>query len=146
MSKLTNKEMIERIAEDLFPAFTMWNGEISHKSREIFLSKIIGALHSAIIYDETRLADLRAKGEDLRKSYDGSEIRTTQLEKTTTDINTVMDHIEKLQVAFSDFRDAHDEVSEAAWKPWSPVDPEEKAKRCNTASLAELDAALARSK
>jgi len=146
MSKLTNKEMIQRIAEDLFPTSAMWNGDVSYKSREIFLSKVVGALQQAIIYNEGKVADYRAKGEDLRTSYDGSEIRSTQLEYYATALNEKLDHIEILQAAFSDFRDAHDDISEAAWKPWSPDDAEKKAKRRNTASLAELDAALARCK
>jgi len=146
MSKLTNKEMIKRIAEDLFPVIVMDNGEINSKGMAYFLSRQCQILHESIKSSEEYLAKKRAEGEDLRESYDGSEIKTVQMERVTRTIIGIQDNLEKKEAELLNFRDAHDDVAEAAWKPWCPPLQDQVDKKRNTASLAELDAALARCK
>lgn len=146
MSKLTNKEMIKRIAEDLFPVIVRDDGEINSKGQAFFLSRQCQLLHDSIKSSEDYLAKLRAEAEDLRESYDGSEIKTVQIERMTRAIIGVSDGIDKKSAELLNFRDAHDDVAEAAWKPWSPALQDQADKKRTTASLAELDAALARGK
>lgn len=132
MSKLTVKEMIERVGNELFG---------SEKGRAYFYSRQCNLLHSSIESAENFLADRKVQLEAAIESFNGSEIANAKLENLTEVIVNVKDDVEKRERALASLIELHDEIAEASWRPYkagAAVD------RTETQAKADALAALKR--